>query len=82
MPKSQIRVILDPLVTETGARNVFNDKMSTGGRSIKVWGWKQPQYDAAQALLESAGYTVKQVKTPVVQSGMYPRGGSIRLHVF
>lgn len=62
---------------------VFNDKMSTGGRSIKVWGWKSADYDEAQRLLEAAGYTVKRVVTPVYDAGrIYQSGGSIRLHVF
>lgn len=75
MAKSEIRKLLDPLLKATGARNVFNDAMDNGGRSIKVWGWKEPQYDLAQKLLEENGYTVKRIKT-------YQSGGSIRLHVF
>ncbi len=36
---------------------VYNDKTKFG-RSIKVTGWKLPQYKTAKRVLENAGFTV------------------------
>ena len=78
--KTRVRELLEPLLKNAPA--VFNDPLDNGGRSIKVWGWDKSQYDAAQALLESYGYTVKQVVTPRKAVGKwYESGGKRRLHV-
>jgi hypothetical protein len=34
---------------------IFNDPLSNGGRSLKVWGWTQMEYGRAQAMLSEAG---------------------------
>lgn len=80
MAMSKERKIIAPVLKPGNI--VFNDKMSTGGRSIKVWGWKEADYDEAQRLLEAAGYTVKRIVTPVYNTGrIYQSGGSIRLQI-
>jgi hypothetical protein len=79
MAKSEVRKLVDTLAK---GKVVFNDKLENGGRSIKVWGWRSNDYAALQELLQSNGYTVKQVLTPVKNVGKwYENGGSIRLHV-
>ena len=40
---------------------VFNDKLKTGERSLKVWGWGSADYIKAKQVLELAGCTVKKV---------------------
>ena len=80
MAMSQERKIIQPFLKPNSI--VFNDKMSTGGRSIKVWGWKAEDYDAAQAALEAAGYTVKRIVTPVTGEGyIWRTGGKTRLQI-
>jgi hypothetical protein len=80
MAMSQERKIIGPFLKK--GHILFNDKMSTGGRSIKVWGWKKEDYDAAQAALEAAGYTVKRIVTPVYnKSRIYQIGGNTRLQI-
>ena len=58
---------------------VFNDRMKNGGRSIKVWGWGEQDYDYAQKFLQELGFTVKRVITPYFH---YCYGGNTRLHVW
>jgi ABC-type proline/glycine betaine transport system substrate-binding protein len=41
---------------------VFNDKLKSGERSLKVWGWSDEQYTLAKAILEQLGCTVKVVE--------------------
>ena len=55
---------------------LFNDKLSTGERSLKVWGWKVEQYQKAKRKLEKKGCTVK-----MVSFNNYRGGFTIRLHV-
>ena len=47
---------------KNGDSTIFNDKI-VYGRSYKVWGWANADYDAAHTALEAAGYTVKRVQT-------------------
>lgn len=58
---------------------LFNDKLSTGGRSLKVWGWSEAQYLKAKRKLEKKGCEVQLVKfSSYHYSG---RKQVIRLHV-
>jgi len=50
----------------------FNDCLSDGTRSIKVWGWGEQDYTSAIEALQAAGYQTKLVKS---------RHGRRRLHV-
>jgi len=62
---------------------VFNDRMKNGGRSIKVWGWGDQDYDYAQKFLQELGFDVKRVVTPTQQMGWaWSVGGNTRLHVW
>jgi len=60
---------------------VFNDRLLDGTRSVKVWGWREVDYDIAAKALEAAGCTVKKVRF----GGYSIRGGcnyqQTRLHV-
>ena len=40
---------------------VFNDKLTGGRRSLKVWGWCDPEYRAAKQMLEAQGCKVDMV---------------------
>ena len=57
---------------------VFNDR-TNAGRSIKVWGWKQADYDKAVRILEAADIPCKLVKTPDGGSP-WRGGGCLRIH--
>ena len=57
--------------------HVFNDRLVSGARSIKVWGWKLPQYKRVKAQLDTQGYTVK-----IVPCGRNNSGKQLyRIHV-
>jgi hypothetical protein len=50
------RKIAQIVCKETGRGHmIFNDRLVDGTRSLKVWGWRQAEYKAAKALLESIG---------------------------
>lgn len=70
MSISKVRTIVNAVIAikGTGTR-VFNDPI-TNGRSIKVWGWSEMDYQFAMSMLIKAGYRVTLV-----------RGYNIRLHV-
>ena len=55
---------------------LFNDRLSTGERSLKVWGWGVAQYEKAKRKLEKKGCTVKMVSFV-----SYRQTIQIRLHV-
>ena len=55
---------------------LFNDKLSTGERSLKVWGWGPVQYEKAKRKLEKKGCSVK-----LVSFVSYKQKIQIRLHV-
>lgn len=38
---------------------IFNDKLSDGTRSYKIWGWHLPHYQRAKTELELAGFKVE-----------------------
>lgn len=57
-------------------RTFFNDKLSTGERSLKVWGWGPAQYEKAKRKLEKKGCSVK-----LVSFVNYKQKIQIRLHV-
>lgn len=47
---------------ETGlGRNLFNDRLQDGSRSLKVWGWSDKQYKNAAQKLRNLGCEVKIV---------------------
>jgi hypothetical protein len=56
---------------------LFNDRLQSGARSLKVWGWSNGDYLTAKRHLEDAGCTVKLVTVKV------PRANKTRtrLHV-
>lgn len=59
---------------------IFNDKLADGTRSLKVWGWKEAEYELAKKMLEMAGCQVKFIKANKYSQ----RGGNYtmrRLHV-
>ena len=71
--------IVRALMTITGKGTfLFNDRIR-GGRSIKVWGWKEQHYDVAMQALAKQGIGSKLVRTRA--SGNPWRGGSsLRIH--
>jgi len=56
---------------------IFNDKLKSGGRSIKVWGWSADDYLAAKTQLEAAGLPTKLVANTESPGPSAP----FRLHV-
>ena len=90
MATSKVRAIIEAVKLARGGSkwgSVYNDK-TAAGRSIKVGGWEQADYNAAQTALEAAGYTVKQVTTAKIDyvqrvdvKQCDSEGGNIRLHV-
>ncbi len=61
---------------------MFNDKLTDGRRSYKVWGWKLDDYDKAWAHLLKAGIKSEVVYAPAYYCG---RGcqvvQNVRIHV-
>ena len=60
---------------------VFNDKLKTGERSLKVWGWGSADYIKAKQVLELAGCKVKTVMFVRYSTRMARKYTQIRLHV-
>mgnify|MGYP003336678575 CR=1 FL=1 len=61
---------------------IFNDKLSDGTRSLKVWGWEDVDYATASRLIEKFGFTTKFVKTRFNFDPMTGRNRrATRLHV-
>ena len=69
-------------ITGNGGR-VFNDKLKSGGRSLKVWGWKLGEYKLAKVMLQEHGCQVKLVEftSNGWNGGMVAKKKQIRLHV-
>lgn len=72
------------VIAKTGrGSTIFNDKLSDGRRSLKVWGWGEAEYLKAKKKLEKKGCTVKVVKVKSYSYGA-PAGRirmQTRLHV-
>ncbi len=62
-----------------GNKIMFNDRLSNGGRSIKVWGWQMADYQAAIQALVRQGVSCAIVRTPKIK-GIWDRGGNLRIH--
>jgi len=78
---SEMRSVIKELVD---GRRVYNDRLTSGARSIKVTGWSADDYTVAQQVLTAAGYTVTSVKTRLLFNdarGIFTKGNNIRLHV-
>ena len=60
---------------------VFNDKLKTGERSLKVWGWGSADYIKAKKVLELAGCKVKTVMFVRYSERGRCNYTQIRLHV-
>ena len=58
---------------------MFNDRLSDGRRSLKVWGWTFKDYEMARELLTRAKCQVQVVEFDSYSRGMTKR--QIRLHV-
>lgn len=71
--------IVRALMTLTGkGTSLFNDKIR-GGRSIKVWGWKQEHYEVAIQAMKKQGIEAQLVTTPLVNK-KWNVGGDLRIH--
>lgn len=69
------------IVRGVKAGTYFNDKLKSGVRSIKVWGWKEADYDAAVVALFAAGYTVRKVQFRKWSNRMNEHYTQTRLHI-
>lgn len=69
------------IVRGVKAGTYFNDKLKSGARSIKAWGWREADYDAAAVALFAAGYTVRKVQVTKWSSRMGERYTQTRLHI-
>lgn len=79
---STARKIVNGVVAETGHNHtIFNDRLSNGDRSFKIWGLGKDRVAQIKQRLESAGFEVKLVITPKSGSGVWASGGAMRLHV-
>jgi hypothetical protein len=60
---------------------VFNDRLTDGRRSLKVWGWTDKDYETARELLTRAGCQVRveEFKAYSVRTG--GRYTQRRLHI-
>ncbi len=68
---TKTRTIVNAVCLTSGrGHTVFNDKLTNGERSVKVWGWTGADYAEAASMLREAGCTVKIV-----------HGENTRLHV-
>ncbi len=65
------KIVRSVMISRNSGILMFNDKI-LGGRSIKVWGFELPDYQAASDALAKHGYRSKLVKTAY---------GVTRLHV-
>jgi len=61
---------------------LFNDKLESGGRSLKVWGWGEKQYLKAKRKLEKKGCRVDVVVVKAYKYGASADRMQTRLHVF
>lgn len=61
---------------------VFNDKLSDGRRSLKVWGWTYDDYVLAASKLREMGCTVKIVAVQHRNKKMFLSRRVTRLHVW
>lgn len=66
MPNVTItRQVINQVNKELGlSLTSFVDKLKTGERSVKVWGWKEKDYDRAIQLLKDRNCKVKKVVYP------------------
>ena len=62
-------------------RNIFNDRLKDGSRSLKVWGWELEQYTDAAGILKIAGCSVKIKRSVRKYSGTSVERIVTRLHV-
>lgn len=62
-------------------KTVFNDKLVGGERSIKVWGWREADYDIAMLMLFAAGCRVRKVLVKGYSARMARDYRQVRLHV-
>lgn len=65
------KIVRSVMISRNSGFFMFNDRI-LGARSIKVWGFKQADYQAAVEALSRHGYRTKMVTTPQ---------GDTRLHV-
>lgn len=79
MATSNITRIVRGAVGKGGV--MYNDKLKSGVRSIKAWGWVEADYDAAAAALRAAGYTVRKVKFTQWSNRVAMHYTQTRLHV-
>lgn len=71
-------------IIKTGkGRNIFNDKLVDGRRSLKVWGWDTTEYLKAKRKLEKKGCVVEVVSVKHRHNRYGGIGGYVqtRLHV-
>ena len=69
------------ILTNQRGHMIFNDRLTDGTRSLKVWGWLKQDYQDAKKLLETLG-----CRAQIVEAEKFsPRGGRNytmrRLHV-
>lgn len=50
--------------TVNRGNHIFNDKLTDGRRSLKVWGWTLPEYESFQQVLKGAGLRSEIVERP------------------
>ena len=80
---TKISNIVRGVTSEVGrGAKYFNDKLESGDRSIKVWGFTESDYDMLEARFQNAGYGVKRVTTPgIAFAGRLYARPQTRLHV-
>ena len=75
------RITARAVIAVTGkGHHIYNDKLKSGARSLKVWGWTDKEYVLAKTQLEQEGYEVKLVRF-TSQSGYGHKRTQTRLHV-
>jgi len=72
LQRPPIAIVRKLIQTIRIGNRVWDDKMSDGGRSIKVAGWTQKEYDMAVEHLTAEKWNAKLVKT---------QDGLTRIHV-
>jgi hypothetical protein len=64
MSSTLTRRVANVVCKETGRGHmIFNDKLSDGTRSLKVWGWDDLDYMTAVMMFEQLGFKAELVKT-------------------
>ena len=81
MKTTQTRIVANAIINAAGLRTrIYNDKLKSGARSLKVWDWTDKEYVLAKTLLEQEGCKVKLVRF-TSHNGYGHKRTQTRLHV-